>query len=165
MNDEKVKVLIVDDEQALLNSLTRRLGVRDFHVIGVSRGEEALEAARRNHVDVAVVDIKMPGMKGQDVMLALKKEYPWMEVIILTGHGSFDPDGEGIADKIHSCLAKPCDLSTLQAALTNAYRKTVMNRHKIGPREMESLLGTGDDQTPGGVLQQLKAIDGKSGVY
>lgn len=164
MNDEKVNVLIVDDEQALLNSLKRRLGVRDFHVIGVSCGEEALQAARNHHVDVAVVDIKMPGMKGQDVLLALKREYPWMEVIILTGHGSFDPDAEGIADKIHSCLAKPCDLSTLQAALTDAYRKTVMNRRKIGHREMESMLGVADEETPGGVLQQLKEIDGKFGV-
>ena len=165
MNDEKVKVLIVDDEQALLNSLTRRLGVRDFQVVGVSRGEEALEVARKNHVDVAVVDIKMPGMKGQEVLLALKKAYPWMEVIILTGHGSFDPDAEGIADKIHSCLGKPCDLSTLQAALTDAYRNTVMNRRKIGHREMQSMLGAVDDQTPGAVLQKLKAINGKSGVH
>lgn len=157
--------MIVDDEQALLDSLTRRLGVRDFQVIGAGCGEEALEMARKNYVDVAVVDIKMPGMKGQEVLLALKKQYPWMEVIILTGHGSFDPDGEGIADKIHSCLGKPCDLSTLQAALTDAYRKTVMNRHKIGHREMESMLGAVDDQPPGAVLQKLKEINGKSGVH
>jgi len=151
----------VDDEEALLNSLKRRLGVRDFNVIAVNRGEKALEVARHNSVDVAVVDIKMPGIKGQDVMLALKEEYPWMEIIILTGHGSFDPEDEGIADKIHSVLGKHCDLATLQEALTDAYRKTVMNRRKIGPQEMNAILNTADKNSPDDVLKHLKETDGK----
>jgi DNA-binding NtrC family response regulator len=160
LSDKKINVLIVDDEEALLDSLRRRLGVRNFNVIAVNRGEKALEAARHNAVDVAVVDIKMPGIKGQEVMLALKKEYPWMEIIILTGHGSFDPEGEGIADKIHCCLGKPCDLATLQEALIDAYKKTVMNRKKIGPQEMNAMLSTADKKSPDDLLQHLKRIDG-----
>lgn len=161
MGNKKINVLIVDDEEALLNSLKRRLGVRDFNVIAVNRGEKALEVACHNSVDVAVVDIKMPGIKGQDVVLALKEKYPWMEIIILTGHGSFDPEGEGVADKIHSCLGKPCDLVTLQEALIDAYRKTVMNRRKIGPQEMNAMLNTADRNSPDDLLQHLKEIDGK----
>ncbi|MBN2058830.1 MAG: response regulator [Deltaproteobacteria bacterium] len=135
MSEKRINVLLVDDEEALLSSMQRRLQFRDFNVIAVNRGEKALKAVREHPVDVAVVDIKMPGINGKEVLEALKAEYPWMEVLILTGHGSFNPEEEGVSDKIHSCLVKPCDLATLQEALKDAYKKTVINRSRIRPRD------------------------------
>ncbi len=159
MSDQKINVLLVDDEEALLDSMRRRLQFRDFNVIAASSGEKALEVARENPVDVAIVDIKMPGMSGRDVLLALKKEYPWMEVIVLTGHGSFNAEEEGIADKMNACLGKPCDLATLQQALIEAYKKTVMNRREIAPHEMDAMINEAEKKSPDAVLQQLKDMD------
>ncbi len=159
LNDKKINVLLVDDEEALLDSMRRRLQFRDFNVIAASSGKKALEIARENPVDVAIVDIKMPGMSGRDVLLALKEEYPWVEVIILTGHGSFSPEEEGIAEKMHSCLGKPCDLATLQQVLTDAYKKTVMNRREIAPQEMDAMLNSAEKKSPDAVLKQLKELD------
>ena len=156
---QHINVLLVDDEEVLLSALQRRLQFRDFNVIAVDRGEKALVIARENPVDVAIVDLKMPGMDGRELVLALKNEYPWMEVIMLTGHGSFNPDEVEIAGKIHTCLAKPCDVETLQQVLIEAYKKTVMNRNKIKLREMEVLLQDVETESPGAVLQKLKKID------
>lgn len=159
LDEKKINVLLVDDEEALLESMRRRLQFRDFNVIAVSQGEQALEIARKQPVDVAIVDVKMPGMSGMEVLETLKSEHPWMEVIILTGHGSFDPDEEGVAEKLHSCLAKPCDLATLQAALVDAYKKTVMNRKQIDPEEMNTILDKASNGSPDSVLQKLKNLD------
>ena len=159
LNKKQINVLLVDDEEVLLNAIRRRLEFRDFHVIAVDSGEKALLAARENPVDVAIVDLKMPGMNGREVMLALKKAYPWMEVIILTGHGSFDPEEGEVAGKIHTCLAKPCDVETLQEVLIDAYKKTVMNRNQIKLREMDELLKDVETESPGAILRKLKKID------
>lgn len=159
MSGQKINVLLVDDEEALLHSIQKRLQFRDFNVIAVNRGEKALEVAREQPVDVAIVDIKMPGMSGKAVLEALKADYPWMEVIVLTGHGSFDPDEEGVAGKLHACLAKPCDLKTLQETLVDAYKKTVMNRLQIQPDEMNALLENAAGESPEAVVQKLKNMD------
>jgi DNA-binding NtrC family response regulator len=159
LSDKKINILLVDDEEALLDSMRRRLQFRDFNVIAVSRGEDALPVARQNPIDVAVVDLKMPGMGGKEVMMGLKEEFPCMEVIILTGHGTFNPEEEGVAGKIHACLAKPCDLLTLQQALTDAYRKSVMNRNQIKAHEMDAALADAAEESPAAVLQKLKDMD------
>lgn len=123
MSKDPVTVLLVDDEEALLTSMQRRLQLRGFNVIAASRGEAALQAARDQQVDVAVIDVKMPGISGRDLLLALKKEHPDMQVIVLTGHGTFDPKEKQVADKIFSCLAKPCDFAVLKQALLDASSK------------------------------------------
>ncbi|WP_208595935.1 response regulator [Desulfonatronovibrio hydrogenovorans] len=124
MSEDKINLLLVDDEEALLDSMRRRLELRGFRVIAVNSGEKALEVARTTPVDVAVVDVKMPGMGGKEVLLALKQEHPDMEVIIMTGHGSFDPHEKDLAGKMHACLAKPCDFASFQQTLMDAYRKS-----------------------------------------
>lgn len=159
LSDKKINILLVDDEEALLDSMKRRLQFRDFNVIAVNRGDKALDVAREHSFDVAVVDLKMPGMSGKDVLMALKEKYPWMEVIILTGHGTFSPEEEAIAAKCHTCLSKPCDLKTLQQTLVDAYKKTVMNRQQVKSHEMEVYLKEAANGTPESVLQKLKDMD------
>ena len=120
MRTEKITVMLVDDERTLLDSLQRRLQYRGFDVIAVTSGEEALLAAREHPVDVAVIDVKMPGMDGKEVMQRLKSEHPDLGVIMVTGHGSFSFKEEEISGMIHACLAKPCEIATLQEAILKA---------------------------------------------
>lgn len=70
MDEEKIKLLIVDDEEQFLRSISRSLTMRDFNVIAVNRGDLALETARKNQVDIALVDLRMPGMDGQATLEA-----------------------------------------------------------------------------------------------
>jgi DNA-binding NtrC family response regulator len=156
---EKINILLVDDEEALLDSIKRRLQIRDFNVIAVNRGDKALEVARLHPIDVALVDLKMPGMSGKDVLLHLKKDYPWMEVVIITGHGSFDPQNECVYGQAYSYLGKPCDLDTLLHVLVDAYKKTVMNRLQLTPEQMEVILEKEGVKTPREVLKKVKELD------
>ncbi|MDF1590336.1 MAG: response regulator [Desulfobacterales bacterium] len=160
MKKEQINLLLVDDEDALLESIRRRLQVRDFNVIAVNRGEKALDVARTHLLDVAILDLKMPGMSGKDVLIALKRDYPWLEVIILTGHGSFDPENEKEFGKAYTYLSKPCGLDTLLRTLVEAYKKTVMNRQGISPEEMASHLSQVDAASPRDLLKKLKELDG-----
>jgi len=157
----KINLLLVDDEEALLHAIQRRLQVRHFNVIAVNRGEKALEAARIHSIDVALLDLKMPGMSGKDVLLSLKRDYPWMEIVILTGHGSFDPE-ECAYEKACSFLLKPCSLETLLNVLVEAYKKTVMNRNHIGTKEMDDILKAARLESPRDILKKLIELDANS---
>lgn len=159
MKKKQINLLLVDDEDALLHSIQRRLQIRDFNVIAVNRGEKALEVARTHSLDVAILDLKMPGMSGKDVLIALKRDYPWLEVIILTGHGSFDPENEKEFGKAYTYLSKPCGLDALLLTLVEAYKKTVMNRQRITPGEMASHLRPVDAASPRDILKKLKQLD------
>ena len=68
MEMNKIDLLIVDDEEQFLNSISRSLEMRDFNVTAVNRGDKALEAARSHPIDIALVDLKMPGMDGQETL-------------------------------------------------------------------------------------------------
>ncbi len=159
MEKSKINLLIVDDEEQFLNSIGRSLELRDFKVIAVNRGEKAIEAAREHPIDVALVDLKMPGIDGEETLKALKKEHQWMEVVILTGHGTIDSAAECTRSGAYSYLQKPCDLDRILEALKNAYKKKVMNRQKIEEEKMDSLLRLTLSSSPLGILRKLKEID------
>ena len=84
----RIQILLVDDEVRFLQTLAERLTIRDFDVVTATNGFEALEKARGYTLDLAIVDLKMPGMDGEELLVKLKQEHPLVEVVILTGHGS-----------------------------------------------------------------------------
>ena len=159
MEKNKINLLLVDDEEEFLKSMSTRLEVRDFNVIAVNRGEKALEAARNNPVDIALVDLKMPGIDGEETLKALKKEHKWMEVVILTGHGSVDSAVECTKSGAYLYLQKPCELDQLLDVLKDAYKKRVMNRKDIEEKKMNELLKISQSGSPRDMLRRLKEID------
>lgn len=159
MNKNKINLLFVDDEEQFLESMSKRLEARDFNVIAVNRGEKALEAARTNPVDIALVDLKMPGIDGEVTLKALKNEHHWMEIVILTGHGSIDSAVECTHSGAHSYLQKPCDFEQLLDVLKEAYKKRVMNKHEIEEQRMNDLLKIAQSNSPREILRRLKEID------
>jgi len=159
MADKKINLLIVDDEEQFLESIAKRLAVRDFNVIAVNRGDKAIEAARNNPVDIALVDLKMPGMSGEATLEALKKEHPWLEVVILTGHGSVDSAVECAKAGAYHYLQKPCELEKLLEVLKDAYKKRIMNKMKIKEEKMEAILKSAKGDSPLAILRRLKELD------
>jgi DNA-binding NtrC family response regulator len=159
MEKEKINILIVDDEERFLESIKKRLEVRDFNVIAVNRGEKAIEAARTHPIDVALVDLKMPGMNGEETLALLKDEHKGMEVVILTGHGSTESAVECTKRGAYFYLQKPCELERLLAVLIDAYKKRVMNKLKIKQERMDTLLSMADSSSPLSILRRIKELD------
>lgn len=159
MAKNKINLLLVDDEEQFLRSITKRLEVRDFNVIAVNRGDKAVEAARDNEIDIALVDLKMPGMNGEQTLEALKKEHEWMEVVILTGHGSIDSAVECTRIGAYSYLQKPCELDRLLEVLAEAYKKKVMNKMKIKEERMNQILKMAGKGSPMAILDKIRELD------
>jgi DNA-binding NtrC family response regulator len=159
MKKEKINFLIVDDEEQFLESISKSLELRDFHVIAVNRGDKAIEAAKQQPIDVALVDLKMPGISGEETLRLLKQEHRWLEVVILTGHGALQSAVECTKIGAFSYLQKPCELSALIEALQAAYKQKVMNRRQIEEKKMEKLLQISTSSSPRDILRRLRELD------
>ena len=107
-----MKVLLVDDEKKFAMMLAKRLALRNIEVDFVFSGEEALVKAENAAYDVAVLDVKMPGLGGIELERLLKKLDPAMKIIFLTGHGSKADFDAGSAEAAYY-LAKPIQIEEL----------------------------------------------------
>jgi two-component system response regulator AtoC len=87
MSDTIKKILVVDDEEKFLNSIAGRLKILGFDPLTASSGLEALALAKRRPIDLAIVDLKMPGIDGLVTITKLKEIYPDLKSILLTGYG------------------------------------------------------------------------------
>jgi len=117
------KVLLVDDERDFVHTLSERLQARSMKPAVAYDGEEALAHVESDEPEVMVLDLKMPGIDGIEVLRRVKKTHPATEVIILTGHGS-DAE-EKLAEEIgaFAYLRKPVDIEILTETMKAAYRK------------------------------------------
>ena len=132
-------VLLVDDEADFLETLLKRMKKRNVNVKGVKSGEEALEFLKQNPVDVVVLDVKMPGIDGIQTLREIKKTYPLMEAIMLTGHASLEVAIEGMELGAFDYLMKPIDIDDLLYKVQDAYEKKSIHGEKI--KNMEKGIG------------------------
>jgi len=111
------KVLLVDDEKDFVTTLSERLEMRDIEPAVVYSGEEALNLMKEEVPDVMVLDLRMPGIDGIEVLKKVKAEHPGVAVIILTGHGS-DKDRTLCMDLgAFAYLEKPVDIEELSTQM------------------------------------------------
>jgi two-component system, OmpR family, response regulator CpxR len=113
-------ILLVDDEEDFALALAERLTLRGFTLHVAHDGEQALRVAENCPARIMVLDLKMPGMGGMEVLRRLKKNRPEIQVIILSGHGS-EAD-EAMARFLGACeyLKKPADICDILKALKKA---------------------------------------------
>ncbi len=121
--EERIKLLFVDDEKAYVNVLSNRLIKRNIEVEKAYSGSEGIQALRKQDFDVAILDLKMEDMDGLEVLKIFKKMYPQMAVIMLTGHGSEKAAREGIQFGAFDYLTKPCELEELLQKIREAVQK------------------------------------------
>ena len=117
---DPLRVLIVDDEEELVGALVERLGLRGIEAEGVTDGELALARLGQQPCDVVVLDVKMPGLGGLDLIRSIKERWPELQVILLTGHGSRQDAQEGMALGAYDYLMKPVKLDDLIGILRKA---------------------------------------------
>lgn len=114
------RVLLVDDEVRFADILAERLGARGFTVRVAHDAEEALSAASGEDVDVAVLDVHLPGRSGLDILRELKSERPHVEAIMLTGATELATAVTGMKLGAADYLTKPVDIDVLVAAIRRA---------------------------------------------
>ena len=159
MKLEHINLLIVDDEKDFLTSISRSLELRGMQVHCADRGDAAIEIARKNPIDIALVDLKMPGMNGQQTLEALKKEHPSMEIVILTGHGTIDSAAACTRSGAYAYLQKPCEFEKLMDTLVQAYKKRVMTKKQIEEKKLDAILKISLGDSPRRILEKLAQFD------
>lgn len=117
-------VLLVDDEEDFVEIMTKRLKKRSFQVEVAFSGPEALEVLEKTEkVDIVLLDVKMPGMDGIEVLSHIKEHSPLVEVIMLTGHATVDSALKGLKLGAFDYLMKPCDIKVLMQKLNAAMER------------------------------------------
>ncbi|MEJ5376419.1 MAG: response regulator [bacterium] len=117
------RVLVVDDEEDFLETLVNRLKRRGLPTQGALSGSRALEMLEAEGFDVVVLDVRMPGMDGLDVLKEIKDRWPFVEVILLTGHGSVESGIQGMRLGAFDYVMKPADLEDLMEKIQQAHER------------------------------------------
>lgn len=154
-----IKLLIVDDEKKFLEAIAKRLRKRGFEVRAVSNGPEAIEIAREEKFDIALLDLKMPKMDGGEVLKVLKDEHKFLEAIILTGHGSLDSAVELTKLGAFGYLPKPYELENLVEKLRDAYEARLKKKFAADQEKLDKIMKLATGESPLGIMRKLRTLD------
>ncbi|HSN56187.1 MAG TPA: SLC13 family permease [Candidatus Sulfomarinibacteraceae bacterium] len=130
---ERVRVLIVDDEDRFRESLSKQLEMRGFEVFDASNGEDAIKIVRHDNPEVVILDQKMPGMDGIQTLKELKRIRPEVQIIMHTGHGSIESARLTGKHDVFSYLEKPSSIDEIVDTVKRAAEERVyaMAKHEI----------------------------------
>lgn len=120
MSSHELRVLLVDDEEELVTTLAERLGYRGIKADYVLDGYEALTKMHTGNYDVVVLDLKLPGMEGTEVLRHVTSKYPGVPVLLITGHGSALDAPEPRPKGAYDYLVKPVKLDLLVERIREA---------------------------------------------
>jgi DNA-binding NtrC family response regulator len=134
---DQFTVLLVDDEKAFLDTLSKRLKKRGLTALEAYTGQQALEIIKSQAVDIVVLDVRMPEADGMWTLKEIKKINPLIEVIMLTGHASIEVAIAGMELGAFDYLMKPMDINELVYKLQDAYKKKNLQEQKINRMEKE----------------------------
>jgi two-component system, OmpR family, response regulator len=124
------RILLVDDEITFTSNMSRILSRRGYDVTAVNDGESAIKTIENEEYDVAVLDLKMPGMDGMATLKVMKMKRPLLEVIILTGHGSVDSGIQGMHLGAYDYATKPIQIGELQEKINEAFERKLIREGK-----------------------------------
>ena len=125
-------VLLVDDEVDFVETFSERLNMRNIETLKAFSGKEALKVLKNNqNVEVVILDVKMPDMDGIETLGAIKKRYPLVEVIMLSGHSTVETAIEGMKLGAFDYLMKPCDMDQIIAKVSKAAAEKREHEEKI----------------------------------
>lgn len=127
MTQEHIAILLVDDEKRFVDTLAQRLSMRGFSPRTVYCGEDALQAVTEP-TDVIVLDLRMAGMDGFQVLNAVRRSNPEVKIVILTGHGGDAEEQTAYRMGAHSFLRKPVNIEELLRTIRAAHQE---NREEV----------------------------------
>ena len=119
---QKLSVLLIDDEAELIFTLAERLVIRGIDAMAVTSADDALKVLQQKVCDVVVLDVKLPGMNGIELMKRIKNQHPKVQIILQTGRGSVEESERGLAEGAFDYLIKPVDIDTLISKMEQAMK-------------------------------------------
>ena len=128
---EKMKLLLVDDEPRYLETTSKLIQRKGYEVWTAPNGEDALKTMATHNIHVVVLDVKMPGMDGNETLKHIKELYPLTEVIMLTGHATVDSAIDGLKSGAWDYLMKPADVEDIIEKAEQAFAKRLTQEEKI----------------------------------
>jgi DNA-binding NtrC family response regulator len=142
MSKMKLRVLILDDETDFAEELKEFLQLRDFEVYTANTPGEGFESLRRRPYDLMILDIKLPGMSGLDILQQVKKLYPSMEVIMISGHGDMDTVIQAMRDGAIDYLRKPFRHIDIQLSIERTEKYLKLYRRYLEMQDQHSLISS-----------------------
>ena len=127
---QSMNILLVDDEVETSEILSLRLKRRNINSKIASTGEEALESLKNEEFDIVLLDMKMPGMDGMEVLRRIKQDFPDIEVIIISGHANLEVAAACMEKGAFDYQLKPIDLENICHKLEDAYRQKQLSAKK-----------------------------------
>lgn len=128
---DRAKILVIDDEEPLRELLRLELARSGHQVSAAARGEEGLALYREEIYNVVLLDIRMPGMGGLEVLRHMRRECTIPEIVILTGHGTIESAVECIKEGAYDYLTKPVKLDELDLVIRKAHEKNRLHIQNI----------------------------------
>jgi DNA-binding response OmpR family regulator len=139
------RVLLVDDEKDFVEMLGLRLEEAGEFVTPAHSGQECLQVLEKKEIDVVILDILMPGMDGIATLKEIKRRFPLVEVIMLTGHGTTESAVKGLKLGAFDYLLKPAHFGELTAKLESARKRKDEQAERIRKAEAKLLLRKSGD--------------------
>jgi DNA-binding NtrC family response regulator len=128
---EKMKIMLVDDEERYLKTTARLIEKRGYEVFIAQSGIDALEMLKKHIIHVVMLDVKMPGMDGNETLKKIKSIFPLVEVIMLTGHATIDSAIDGLKSGACDYLMKPADIDDIMGKALEAFDRWQRQEEKI----------------------------------
>ena len=128
---EKMKILLVDDEERFLATTQKLLAKKGIDALTASGGAQALDILNSRNIHVVILDVKMPGMDGNETLKEIKTRFPLVEVIMLTGHATVESAVDGMKRGAIDYLMKPCDIDELIERAKQAFEKRTVIEERI----------------------------------
>jgi DNA-binding NtrC family response regulator len=155
---DRIRLMFVDDEEDFVDYMTRHLEGNNLEVLAFNNPVQALKKTRGLNFDVGLLDLKMPGMDGEELLKKLKDRDPDMEIIILTGHPSIESAFRTSKDGAYEYLSKPCDFDVLLGAINKAYAKRIKNLNRDQSERVNTLMKSASRLSPLELLKRLKKL-------
>jgi len=122
-----INILLVDDESDFVETMVKRFGIRKMPIDSAKSGQEALAALEAKEYDVIILDVRMPGMDGLQVLKLIRERAPLTEVIMLTGHASLETGMQGMNLGAYDYVLKPADFDDLLDKVRKAFERKELN--------------------------------------
>ena len=157
---KNLKIMIVDDEEAMRESLAAWLEKSGGLVSKASNGEAALEMLARDEHDLVLLDIKMPGMDGHEVLARIRRDHPSVLVVMITAYGSIESSVQAMKDGANDYLLKPFDPEHLMLLIEKmAAQKEILDEYRCVRARLTELEASAFEDLIGGSGAMKKVFD------
>jgi DNA-binding NtrC family response regulator len=135
-----LNLLLVDDEEQFLTTAKKLMDKRGLNTFVCTNGFDALRILKERRIDVVLLDLKMPGIGGVDVLRKIKQNHPEVEVILLTGHASVESAVEGLKVGAFDYLLKPSTIPDILDKVKEAYDRKLAKEEKARKSKVDKII-------------------------